>query len=189
MAEEFVFNGAVYRRYPDSTHASHRRYFNRSGGKGLLHRDVWSYHNGPVPEGFHVHHIDGDCSNNSIENLECIPATDHFAIHTEDRRAHGLSDDNLKHMESMREKAKDWHSSPEGLAWHKEVSSQYLEVARKALQKKREEQAANPKTVTCVECGELFSSPTGRARVCSHACHSKRSRRRKRQQSTAIESE
>jgi len=34
-----------------------------------LHRIVWVYHNGDIPSGKFVDHIDGDKSNNRIENL------------------------------------------------------------------------------------------------------------------------
>ena len=35
----------------------------------LLHRVVWTYHNGPIPDGAFIDHIDGDRRNNTIENL------------------------------------------------------------------------------------------------------------------------
>lgn len=43
-------------------------------GKGRmhLHRYVWEKERGPVPEGFVVHHIDGDKARNSIDNLELV---------------------------------------------------------------------------------------------------------------------
>lgn len=35
----------------------------------LAHRIVWELHNGPIPDGLTIDHIDGDKTNNSIENL------------------------------------------------------------------------------------------------------------------------
>lgn len=180
MAENIRFNGRSYNRYPESNRSSHQKYFNRAGGNGLLHRDVWEHHNGPVPKGHHVHHIDGDTTNNCITNLECLPSKEHFKLHVEDRKKHGISNKNLEHLSLIREKAKEWHKSDEGKAWHKAVSTQYLELAHDALRKKREQQAKNPFSVKCEECGELFPSPTGRAKVCSQTCHNRRSRRKKR---------
>lgn len=189
MREEVIFNGDVYRRYPRSSNPTHQKYYTKPGGKGFLHRHVWEHCNGPIPEGFHVHHIDGDCDNNSIENLDCLPAAEHFALHSKDRRDNGLSPRNLEHMHEMRRKAADWHRSDEGLEWHQKVSGQYLKQARETLKEKRRHQAENPKLVPCVECGDMFPSPTGHAKVCSQSCHSKRSRRRKRERSTEMRSE
>jgi len=37
-----------------------------------LHNVVWITHNGPVPEGLELDHIDGDKTNNSISNLRLV---------------------------------------------------------------------------------------------------------------------
>lgn len=37
--------------------------------KWLLHRFIWTYVNGEIPDGMIVDHIDGNTSNNSIKNL------------------------------------------------------------------------------------------------------------------------
>jgi len=39
------------------------------GGPHQLHRIIWAYHNGPIPEGIFIDHIDGNKSNNKIDNL------------------------------------------------------------------------------------------------------------------------
>ena len=49
----------------------------------LVHRGCWEAHHGPIPEGFHVHHVDGDTCNNRIENLVCLSLSEHRAIHSE----------------------------------------------------------------------------------------------------------
>lgn len=51
----------------------------RKGGR--LHRYLWQKANGPIPKGYHVHHINGDLSDNSIENLECLSPSDHAKHH------------------------------------------------------------------------------------------------------------
>lgn len=49
------------------------------GGKTLyLHRLVWEDHFGEIPKGFHIHHIDGDKTNNEVSNLEMISAHEHI---------------------------------------------------------------------------------------------------------------
>lgn len=44
-------------------------------------RRIWSEVNGPIPEGYHVHHRDGDFTNNQLKNLECISASEHMRLH------------------------------------------------------------------------------------------------------------
>ena len=123
--ESVVFNGITYRRYPDSQNPAHRRYYKPGGqwikqGVQALHQEVWKYHYGAIPDGCHIHHKDGDVSNNDIANLECIEPDDHWVEHSEARSAHGKSPEQLAHLERIRPLAATWHGSPEGLAWHKQ---------------------------------------------------------------------
>lgn len=46
-----------------------------------LHRAIWEAEQGPIPDGWQVHHRDEDVGNNSLANLECIPAGEHRRIH------------------------------------------------------------------------------------------------------------
>lgn len=50
------------------------------GKRERLHCYVWRYFNGPIPDGFHVHHVDENKSNNDIENLRCIPPKLHIIL-------------------------------------------------------------------------------------------------------------
>ena len=55
------------------------KYFQHNGKR--LHRAVWEYHNGEIPEGYHIHHIDGNRFNNDITNLSLMPGLDHMKEH------------------------------------------------------------------------------------------------------------
>ena len=73
-----IFNGKKY-------------YLEKSGkyyryGKKRLHVDIYEYHYGEVPKGFHVHHIDFNPLNNSLENLVALSAGDHRKIHNAAKR-------------------------------------------------------------------------------------------------------
>lgn len=46
-----------------------------------MHVYVWEYFNGPISKGYHIHHIDGDKSNNDIQNLQMLSATEHERLH------------------------------------------------------------------------------------------------------------
>lgn len=52
----------------------------------MNYRKIWSNHYGPIPiddngRSYEIHHIDGDRTNNNIENLQCVSIIDHFNIH------------------------------------------------------------------------------------------------------------
>lgn len=47
------------------------------------HRKIWKEANGPIPldefgRSYHIHHIDGDPTNNELSNLLCLSPNDHF---------------------------------------------------------------------------------------------------------------
>ena len=46
-----------------------------------LHRYVWEKFNGTIPEGYEVHHIDGNRANNDITNLSCSRMQEHRRGH------------------------------------------------------------------------------------------------------------
>jgi hypothetical protein len=48
----------------------------------MMHRIVWEKHNGPIPDGFEIHHIDEDKENNDISNLELVDTLTHKRIHS-----------------------------------------------------------------------------------------------------------
>lgn len=65
------FDGVVYTKVKDG------HYFaNRS-----VHRDIWQYYHGEIPQKCAVHHIDFDKANNQIENLQCLTPTEHRKAH------------------------------------------------------------------------------------------------------------
>lgn len=50
----------------------------------LLHRLIFEDFYGPIPNGCHVHHKDGDKKNNCIMNLQLLSASDHHRQHSGD---------------------------------------------------------------------------------------------------------
>lgn len=49
----------------------------------LLHRAVWEQAYGPIPEGCHIHHKNGDKTDNRLENLELLTHGEHSSLHYE----------------------------------------------------------------------------------------------------------
>ena len=48
-----------------------------SEGWVLEHRYIWQKHNGPIPRGWIVHHLNGIKNDNRIENLVAVSRTNH----------------------------------------------------------------------------------------------------------------
>ena len=158
MARETVeFNGWTYYRYPDSDNATDRTYFKH--GPNYLHRDVWKFHNGPIPTKHHIHHIDGNPANNNISNLQLLTISQHKRA---DIALNGLSQRFLQHLEDVRPLAAEWHSSPEGLKWHRQHAKTSI--------------MGKPKTTkACEVCGKIYWAVFSRRndqRFCSNSCKS-----------------
>lgn len=50
-----------------------------------VHRELYEMHNGRIPHGYHVHHIDKNPQNNDLNNLIAIPEEFHNELHDLDR--------------------------------------------------------------------------------------------------------
>lgn len=127
----------------------------------LMHRYVWAFYNGDIPEDCDIHHKDGDPSNNNIENLECLPKTAHKRLH-----ADTLSEDKrewyrVNLQEKARPKAIEWHKSEEGRAWHKELIT------------KQHKLGVFKHELICTNCGKSYVGEKHHENnFCSNACKS-----------------
>jgi hypothetical protein len=52
------------------------------GVECYVHRLVWTLTNGPIPEGYHIHHKDENKRNNHWDNLEALPEDEHHRLHS-----------------------------------------------------------------------------------------------------------
>lgn len=161
MAEFKVFKGRKYRLcWPGP-------YYRAEGwGKGIsnLHRARWEYYRGPIPEGFDVHHKDGNGTNNKMSNLELVERSEHIRQHTLERIARG----ELKppNAEALR-RAAAWHASPEGRAWHVKNG-------------KRAWVGRVWHRLMCQECGQEYKSPyPNKSKFCHLNCKMVALRRRR----------
>lgn len=60
------------------------RKVNEGRSLGRRARKQWELHNGLIPPGYVIHHIDRDRRNNSIENLQMLTRSDHGKLHQEE---------------------------------------------------------------------------------------------------------
>lgn len=134
-------------------------YYLNSTIRKRLHRYVWEYHNGEIPEDCEIHHIDSDKSNNDIDNLKLIKQSKHRKLHGKKRYKNDEEWFEEFHNKGI-EKAKDWHKSEEGSKWHKK---QY----KKSLGNRKQ------KEFICKQCGKKFKTiDNGHNKFCSNKCKS-----------------
>ena len=161
MVETIVFKGVKFRRYPDSTRRSDAVYYtpgiaDKQRGTRRLHEEIWAEANGPIPKGHHIHHIDGNPLNNDLDNLEAKSRLDHVRHHL----AGTCTERQREHLEEIRPLAAVWHSSPEGLEWHRQHA--YTSI-----------RAIPPVDHVCDQCGATFEAiPKKHNRFCSNNCKS-----------------
>ena len=176
------------------------QYFQRKGKR--LHRMVWEYHNGPIPDGYEVHHINGNRADNDIGNLQLMEGSEHNRLHMSDPERKEKS---RRDISKAREAAKGWHSTEDGEAFHSKLAKSYWEHAElrtyvcsycgKEFQTRnvyapgqrtfccsrhkaywRKESGADTEIRTCPVCGKLFAVNKYTKQVCcSQECaHRKR---------------
>lgn len=121
------------------------------------HRWVWISVHKIIPEGYHIHHINENKSDNRIENLELIHGSRHQSLH-------GQSLEKRKRAKEMADKyrplTKAWHASEEGRTWHKYHGMKVWK---------------NKKTIKlrCQLCKLIFKTKTYHQTFCSNKCKSK----------------
>lgn len=126
----------------------------------LLHRRIWQDIFGFVPAGYHVHHKNGDWTDNALSNLECLLASEHQRNHLAERIANGTFPEAAVGLAKAREAAKVWHASPEGIAWH-------VKHGHATWQKRKQV------TLSCFVCYGLFLTYWSDSKFCSKSCQQK----------------
>jgi hypothetical protein len=106
-----------------------------------IHRLVWETQKGKIPKGYDIHHIDGNKLNNHIDNLQCLPHTEHLSMHMKENKT-----------------LHDWHKTDEGRKFLGEKSKKLWET-REIYKLK------------CEQCGNPFEAKQiDRARYCDNKC-------------------
>lgn len=115
--DKVTYKGKVYRKDGSG-------YYRSAPNSVALHRVIWEETNGPIPEGYQIHHIDRNPTNNDVSNLMCVSVDEHIEIHrkilTQEER--DWSRDNL--INNANPASKAWHRSEKGRQWHREHALQ-----------------------------------------------------------------
>lgn len=145
--DEIIYGGKRFTRFG--------RYFRSS--KEFLHRAIWEDSNGKIPDGYHVHHKDGDRDNNSIENLCCIPGEEHLSLHNKGHQ---------RRPDAALAALVEWRKTDAGKSAQYEAGKRNEHFLRQKVE------------FVCDCCGKKFmSQPKGSNRFCSNACRSKQRRK------------
>lgn len=175
-----IYKEKRFHRYPESKHRHLREYYwahpERNKSPISLHREIYKDAFGTIPEKHVIHHKDGDSQNNVIENLECMSVSLHRKLHTSSEEHKALARKNL--AKYAQPKAKLWHGSKGGLAWHKEHAKNTL--------------FTDPKQSFCQECEKKFSyTSIAGGKFCGRKCacrfHDRKRRIRKRNNKVTCE--
>lgn len=127
-------------------------YFQKKGKR--LHREVWEFHNGEIPQGYHVHHKDGNRSNNSIDNLALVLGKEHLSEHMKDETRKEYA---RKAIKKAIEQAPKWHRSAEGREWHSQQGKEAWEHRE-------------INTYTCLQCGRTYQTKSVYGKNINHFC-------------------
>lgn len=126
----------------------------------LMHRYVWSYYNGEIPNGYVIHHKDENRGNNAIDNLECLSNYAHSKYHGLHKPPERAKKD-IETLHHVRHKATVWHKSEDGREWHR---CHMKDLRQRGVFKSKRK---------CVYCGnEYIGESHGGNTFCSDVCKS-----------------
>lgn len=109
-----------------------------NGKRIYSHRKVWTLANGEIPNGYVIHHINGDSKDNRLVNLAMMTKEAHHAMHDKDRIGNPSS-------------LKKYYKTHD--IWNKGLKYGKMEGFKKALRKRKENYAK-----LCSEYYERFKA-------------------------------
>jgi hypothetical protein len=122
---------------------------------------VWNNFYGKIEKSYHVHHTDGNKSNNNINNLKLMSRFEHLSLHANKK-------ENIERVKELCDKirplTKPWHCSEEGLEWHR-VHGINTWKERKSFK------------IKCLLCGSEIETKTFHQKFCNQNCKAKYARK------------
>lgn len=131
---------------------------NIGNSRPRLHVYIWKKHNGFIPKGYEINHLDENKDNNEIENLVPMTRTEHLKWHYKHDKER-LIPIWRKSLDKARIKASEWHKSPEGRAMASKINT------GKKVNKKY--------VLRCSVCGKVYRSARPSSKFCSPNCQTR----------------
>lgn len=136
-----------------------------------MHRFVWTYFNGEIPEGYEIHHRDLNPDNNDIANLQLLTKEEHKKVHAATKEKRKLE---KKSTFICAVCGCEYEAVSRGNNTYCSIKCKEIAKRERAakLLKKREIRV-------CIQCGREFSAPiNGNQKFCSWSCVGKSHRKR-----------
>lgn len=121
---------------------------------------VWINTKGEIEKFHHIHHKDGNKSNNDVGNLDKILDKDHYKLHLTDEKREW----SRQWANEIRPLTKEWHRSEEGRKWH-------VEHGIKTWKERKEFE------IECLFCKKKLMTKTYHQKYCHQNCKAKYARR------------
>lgn len=153
----YEFAGVRYYRKPPGYYKTHS-----AGHEQYLHRAVWIANHGSIPDGYEVHHRDGDREHNDPENLDLLTIYEHHSGHMREAGRVERSRENMRRAVAGAAK------------WRKQNPEAATTIGRKGMAAARDKLRGAPVELRCAQCGEMFGSYANytEQKFCSPACQS-----------------
>ena len=81
----------------------------KDGKRIMVHREIWEKAHGPIPKNCDIHHLNGDGTDNRLENLVCLTRSEHVKLHQElKKRGEEVVNSDDPEVISDREYSRTW---------------------------------------------------------------------------------
>ena len=162
------YDGETFARDKRGYYLSSKPIYN--GKRILLHRYVWIKHNGKIPKGYVVHHIDENKDNNDMSNFELMTNYEHSKMHGDkifkENKEEILKRFAKSHSKKILKKIKEKNKTPRKKEWY---IKQAAYIKSLGIYDKTE-------TLICQYCGQEFKTTklcADKTKYCSGKCADK----------------
>ena len=174
------FCGVTYTKHKNREHYDRRV---------AIHRAVWFYQHGEIPNEYKIHHIDENPANNHISNLQMLTNAEHKKIHNQISNPKEYICKNCGKIFKSKCTTALFCSQKCFQTWHRNDYEKTCPICKKIFKTNHKQTICCSKECsykmisiklssplhkkTCPVCGKIFTSKDSRKKCCSQSCGSK----------------